>query len=66
MATKPHQILSPHQLDKSAQGPYRLPMQTPADHDAYIAGAVEPLRPLLINLRAQLSNALPDVEELIT
>lgn len=36
-----------------------------ADHDAYIAAAPEPLRPLLVQLRAQLAQALPDAEELI-
>jgi uncharacterized protein YdhG (YjbR/CyaY superfamily) len=36
-----------------------------SDHDAYIADAAEPLRPLLVELRAALANALPDAEELI-
>lgn len=36
-----------------------------ADHDAYIAAAPEALRPLLMHLRAQLTQALPDVEEVI-
>jgi uncharacterized protein YdhG (YjbR/CyaY superfamily) len=36
-----------------------------ADHDAYIAGAPEELRPLLVRLRAQLARALPDAEEVI-
>jgi uncharacterized protein YdhG (YjbR/CyaY superfamily) len=36
-----------------------------ADHDAYIAAAPKDLRPLLVRLRAQLSNALPDAEEVI-
>lgn len=36
-----------------------------ADHDAYIAEAPEDLRPLLIRLRAQLADALPDAEEVI-
>lgn len=36
-----------------------------ADHDAYITGAPEELRPLLVRLRAQLANALPDAEEVI-
>ena len=36
-----------------------------ADHDAYIAAAPEALRPLLIHLRAQLSQTLPDVDEVI-
>ena len=35
------------------------------DHDAYIAAASEPLRPLLKRLRAVLSRALPDAEEVI-
>ncbi|WP_423606303.1 iron chaperone [Sphingomonas sp. MS122] len=37
----------------------------PADHEAYIAGAPEDLRPLLFRLRAQLAHALPDAEEVI-
>ncbi len=36
-----------------------------ADHDAYIAAAPDHLRPLLIQLRAQLQQSLPDAEELI-
>ncbi len=36
-----------------------------ADHDAYIAAAPEQFRPLLIQLRTQLAQALPDAEELI-
>lgn len=36
-----------------------------ADHDAYIAEAPEDLRPLLVRLRAQLTRALPDAEEVI-
>ena len=36
-----------------------------ADHDAYIAQAPEALRPLLVRLRAQLAEALPDAEEVI-
>ncbi|WP_200937060.1 MULTISPECIES: iron chaperone [unclassified Phenylobacterium] len=36
-----------------------------ADHDAYIAEAPESLRPLLVRLRAQLAQALPDAEEVI-
>jgi uncharacterized protein YdhG (YjbR/CyaY superfamily) len=40
-------------------------MSCPADHGAYIAAAPEPLRPLLIELRKQLSQALPDAEEII-
>lgn len=37
----------------------------PADHGAYIAGAPEDLRPLLVRLRAQLAAALPEAEEVI-
>ena len=37
----------------------------PADHDAYIAEAPEDLRPVLVRLRAQLADALPDAEEVI-
>ena len=36
-----------------------------ADHDAYIAAAAEPFRPMLAQLRAQLAQALPDAEEII-
>lgn len=36
-----------------------------SDHDAYIAAAPEVLRPLLVQLRAQLARALPDAEEVI-
>jgi uncharacterized protein YdhG (YjbR/CyaY superfamily) len=36
-----------------------------SDHDGYIAEAPEDLRPLLIRLRAQLADALPDAEEVI-
>jgi uncharacterized protein YdhG (YjbR/CyaY superfamily) len=36
-----------------------------ADHDAYIAQAPKDLRPLLVDLRAQLARALPDAEEVI-
>jgi uncharacterized protein YdhG (YjbR/CyaY superfamily) len=36
-----------------------------ADHDAYIAAAPEHLRPLLGQLRARLTETLPDAEELI-
>ncbi|SEW27534.1 Uncharacterized conserved protein YdhG, YjbR/CyaY-like superfamily, DUF1801 family [Cognatiyoonia koreensis] len=36
-----------------------------ADHDAYIAAASETLRPLLLQLRAQLARALSDAEEII-
>src|SRR5262245_10161011 len=39
--------------------------KTPADHDAYIAGAAKELRPLLAKLRAQLASALPKAEEVI-
>ena len=35
------------------------------DHDAYIAAAPEPLRPLLEKLHQQLALALPDAEEII-
>lgn len=40
-------------------------MTKPSDHDAYIAAAPEDLRPLLENLRAQLSRTLADAEEVI-
>jgi len=40
-------------------------MTTFADHEAYIAAAPEALQPLLRHLRAQLSQALPDVDEII-
>jgi uncharacterized protein YdhG (YjbR/CyaY superfamily) len=36
-----------------------------ADHDTYIAEASKDLRPLLVRLRAQLADALPDAEEVI-
>ena len=36
-----------------------------ADHDAYIAEAPQDLRPLLVRLRAELADALPDAEEVI-
>jgi uncharacterized protein YdhG (YjbR/CyaY superfamily) len=36
-----------------------------ADHDTYIAAAPEDLRPLLVQLRAQLASALPDAQEVI-
>jgi len=36
-----------------------------ADHDAYIAAAPEEFQPLLVQLRAQLVEALPDAEEII-
>ena len=35
-----------------------------ADHDAYIAAAPEPFRPLLAHLRGLLRAALPDAEEM--
>ncbi|RYD36223.1 MAG: DUF1801 domain-containing protein [Verrucomicrobiaceae bacterium] len=35
------------------------------DHDAYIAGAPEDLRPLLVRLRTRLASTLPDAEEII-
>lgn len=38
---------------------------TPTDHDAYIAAAPEPFRPMLRELRARLSQALPDAREVI-
>jgi uncharacterized protein YdhG (YjbR/CyaY superfamily) len=37
-----------------------------ADHDTYIAEAPAALQPLLVALRAQLKEALPDAEEVIT
>ncbi|NOT62290.1 MAG: DUF1801 domain-containing protein [Acidobacteria bacterium] len=40
-------------------------MTKASDHDAYIAAAPEDLRPLLENLRAQLSRTLVDAEEII-
>ena len=40
-------------------------MAKASDHDAYIAEAPETLRPLLGNLRAQLSRTLADAEEVI-
>lgn len=36
-----------------------------ADHDAYIAEAPQDLRPLLVRLRAELADALPDAEEVV-
>lgn len=36
-----------------------------ADHEAYIGAAPEAFQPLLIGLRAQLTIALPDAEEII-
>lgn len=35
------------------------------DHDAYIAAAPEPFRPMLRELRARLSQALPDAGEVM-
>ena len=40
-------------------------MARPVDHDAYIAAAPEPLRPLLLQLRTQPAKALPDAEEIV-
>lgn len=40
-------------------------MTRPDSHDAYIAAAPEPFRAMLGRLRAQLSRALPDAEEVI-
>lgn len=40
-------------------------MAKPNDHDAYIAAAPEPFRATLRTLRAQVSQALPDAEEII-
>lgn len=40
-------------------------MTRPADHEAYIAAAPEPFRPLLARLRARLSLALPDADEVM-
>ena len=40
-------------------------MTTIADHDAYIAAAPEPFRPLLKRLRTLLSRALPEAEEIV-
>lgn len=40
-------------------------MTTAADHDAYIAAAPEPFRPVLERLRATLARALPDAEEIV-
>lgn len=34
-------------------------------HDAYIAAAPDQFRPMLAQLRAQLSQALPDAEEIV-
>ena len=35
------------------------------DHNAYIAASAEEFQPLLVRLREQLANALPDAEEII-
>jgi len=35
------------------------------DHDSYIAAAPEQFRPLLVQLRSRLAEALPDAEELV-
>lgn len=40
-------------------------MTKPSDHDAYMAAAPEPLRPLLAKPRTQLSDALPRAEEVM-
>lgn len=40
-------------------------MASSKDHDAYIAAAAEPFRPLLAQLRSRLAGALPDAEEVI-
>ena len=40
-------------------------MTTTADHDAYIAAAPEPFRPLLMRLRALLARTLPEAEEIV-
>jgi uncharacterized protein YdhG (YjbR/CyaY superfamily) len=40
-------------------------MTTIADHDTYIAAALEPFRPSLKRLRALLARALPDAEEIV-
>lgn len=40
-------------------------MATIADHDAYIAAAPEPFRPLLESLRAILARTLPKAEEVV-
>ena len=41
-------------------------MSSFADHDAYIASAPEQLRPVLAQLRAQLTDALPDADQIIS
>ncbi|AFU99918.1 iron chaperone [Simiduia agarivorans] len=40
-------------------------METPSNHEEYIANAPEELRPLLVNLRARVSHVLSDAEEII-
>lgn len=40
-------------------------MMKTSSHDAYIAAAPEPLRPLLGQLRTRLAAALPDADEVI-
>ena len=40
-------------------------MTTTTDHDAYIAAAPEPFQPSLRRLRALLSGALPEAEEIV-
>ncbi|WP_154794974.1 iron chaperone [Occultella kanbiaonis] len=40
-------------------------MTATADHDAYIAQAPEPFRPSLKRLRALLSRALPEADEIV-
>jgi uncharacterized protein YdhG (YjbR/CyaY superfamily) len=42
-----------------------MTMATISDHDAYIAAAPQPFRPLLVELRARLAVALPDATELM-
>ena len=41
-------------------------MSAPTNHEQYIAAAPEKLRPLLIQLRAQLASVLSDAEEVIS
>lgn len=40
-------------------------MTRPDSHDACIAAAPEPFRPVLRDLRARLSRALPEAEEVM-
>lgn len=40
-------------------------MTQAADHDAYIVAAPAEFRPLLLDLRARLSAALPDAEQVV-